>query len=87
MNQYETNGMIEQFRKKGYDKVEFETKADIYVINTCTVTSMSDKKSRQLIRRAKKLNQEATVVVTRMLCRSFKGGSRENSRSRHYNFK
>jgi len=64
VNQYETNGMIEQFTQKGYEKVGFETKADIYVINTCTVTNMSDKKSRQIIRKAKKLNPEGIVVVT-----------------------
>ncbi|MCL2354722.1 MAG: hypothetical protein FWC68_02350 [Oscillospiraceae bacterium] len=64
VNQYETNGMIEQFVKSGYNKVEFESEADIYVVNTCTVTNMSDRKSRQIIRRAKKLNENAVVVVT-----------------------
>ena len=60
--------MIKKFTENGYDKVDFESKADIYVINTCTVTNMSDKKSRQVIRRAKKLNEKAIIVVTRMLC-------------------
>jgi len=68
VNQYETNGMIKQFIERGYNKVDFESKADIYVINTCTVTNMSDRKSRQIIRRAKKTNEDAIVVVTRVLC-------------------
>jgi len=67
VNQYETNGMIKKFTDKGYTKVDFESNADIYVINTCTVTSMADKKSRQMIRRAKKLNEDAVIVVTRVL--------------------
>ena len=63
VNQYETNGMIQAFLEKGYEIVDFSEKADIYVINTCTVTSMSDKKSRQMIRRTKQLNPDATVVA------------------------
>jgi len=63
VNQYETNGMIQAFLKKGYEIVDFSEKADIYVINTCTVTSISDKKSRQMIRRTKQLNPDALVVA------------------------
>jgi len=63
VNQYETNAMEEKFIKAGYEIVDFETKADIYVINTCTVTNMSDKKSRQMIRKAKQLNKDATVIA------------------------
>ena len=81
VNQYETNGMIEQFIQKGYNKVDFNSRADVYVINTCTVTSMSDKKSRQVIRKTKKLNEEAIVVATRLLYRSIKRGRREDFRS------
>ena len=44
VNQYETNAMIQQFKNKGYSIVEHNEKADIYVINTCTVTNMSDRK-------------------------------------------
>ena len=80
VNQYETNGMIKKFIDKGYTKVDFESNADIYVINTCTVTSMADKKSRQMIRRAKKLNEYAVVVVTRVLFRSIKRRSGKDSR-------
>ena len=63
VNQYETNGMIQAFLEKGFEIVDFSEKADIYVINTCTVTSISDKKSRQMIRRTKQLNPDALVVA------------------------
>ena len=63
VNQYETNVMIEKFSKRGYEIVPFNTIADIYVINTCTVTNMSDRKSRQMIQRAKRLNPKSIMVV------------------------
>lgn len=63
VNQYETNSMIQQFSQKGYEIVEATEKADIYIVNTCTVTNMSDRKSRQMLRRVKELNQEAIVVA------------------------
>ena len=63
VNQYETNGMIDQFIKSGYDIVKFEDIADIYIINTCTVTNISDRKSRQILRQAKKNNRNALVVA------------------------
>ena len=63
VNQYETNAMIEQFMKKGYEIVNFEEKADIYIINTCTVTNMADRKSRQMLRRVKEINSESIVVA------------------------
>ena len=72
VNQYETNAMKEKFIMAGYKVVEFEEKADIYIINTCTVTNMSDKKSRQMIRKAKQLNSNAIVVAVRMLCSNSK---------------
>ena len=49
VNQYETNAMIQQFLQKKYEVVEATEKADIYVVNTCTVTNMSDRKSRQML--------------------------------------
>lgn len=64
VNQYETNAMIEKFITRGYKLVDFEDVADIYVINTCTVTNMSDRKSRQIIRRVKQINPSARLVVT-----------------------
>ena len=63
VNQYETNAMIEQFIKKGYAIKEFNEKADIYIINTCTVTNMADRKSRQMLRRAKELNPNSIIVA------------------------
>lgn len=63
VNQYETNAVEEIFTQNGYTLTDFDNKSDIYIINTCTVTSMSDRKSRQVIRRAKKNNKDAVVVV------------------------
>ena len=62
-NQYETNGMIQKFKEENYQIVDFEDTADIYIINTCTVTNMSDRKSRQMLRRAKEINKNAIVVA------------------------
>lgn len=61
-NQYDTQSMLEQFLGDGYQQVEFDDEADVYLINTCSVTAMADKKSRQFIRRAR-ANKDATVVV------------------------
>ena len=55
--------MLQKFVEAGYEAVDFEKKSDIYIINTCTVTNMSDKKSRQMIRRAKHLNNNAIIVA------------------------
>ena len=63
VNQYETNAMIQEFMKNGYKIVEFDEKADVYIVNTCTVTNMADRKSRQMIRRVKELNQDAILVA------------------------
>lgn len=63
VNQYETEALTGIFEKENYAVVDFEEKADVYVINTCTVTNLSDKKSRQMIRRAKKNNEDSVVVV------------------------
>ena len=56
--------MRQKFIENGYEIVEFEEKADIYIINTCTVTNMSDRKSRQIIRRVKDINKSAILAVT-----------------------
>lgn len=56
--------MAQKFMEKGYEKVEYESKADIYIINTCSVTNMADKKSRQIIRQAKVHNHDSIVVAT-----------------------
>ncbi len=63
VNQYETEAIAELFSKEGYEVVDFGKPADIYIINTCTVTSMSDRKSRQIIRRARKTNPSAYIAV------------------------
>ncbi len=63
VNQYETNAMMQKMIEAGYEVVDFETKADIYIINTCTVTNMADKKSRQMLRRVKEINLEAILVA------------------------
>ena len=63
VNLYETETIINKFKKKGYEIVDFNDKADIVVINTCTVTNTSDKKSRNIIRQAVKNNDGAIIVV------------------------
>mgnify|MGYP001015503270 FL=1 len=63
VNQYETEAMTEKFIKQGYEVVHFDEYADVYVINTCTVTNMGDKKSRQMIGRARRTNQQAVIAV------------------------
>ena len=64
VNLYDTEAMAELFTEKGYEVVDFEEYADVYLINTCTVTNLGDKKSRQMIRRAKRINPNSVVVAT-----------------------
>ena len=59
VNQYESEAMAEKFIREGYEVVDFSEIADVYVINTCTVTNMGDKKSRQIISKARRLNNNA----------------------------
>lgn len=63
VNQYETEAMEEMFEKSGYAIVGEDDYSDIYVINTCTVTNLSDRKSRQFIRKSRKINPEAIIAV------------------------
>ena len=63
VNQYETDAMEEIFLKGGYEIRDFHEKADVYVINTCTVTNMADRKSRQMLHRARKKNPKAVIVA------------------------
>ena len=63
VNQYETQAMEQELLRRGHSLVPFEGEADAYIINTCTVTAVSDKKSRQMIRRARKLSPDAVVAV------------------------
>ncbi|MEJ8776565.1 tRNA (N(6)-L-threonylcarbamoyladenosine(37)-C(2))-methylthiotransferase MtaB [Pseudogracilibacillus sp. ICA-222130] len=64
VNHYETEGIWNMFKAEGFERVDFDKMADIYVVNTCTVTNTGDKKSRQVIRRAVRKNPEAVVCVT-----------------------
>lgn len=63
VNFYETEAMWNLFKANGYSQVEFEEEADVYIINTCTVTNTGDKKSRQVIRRAVRNNPDAVIAV------------------------
>ena len=63
VNGYEMDFMQQTLEEQGYRIVPFDAKADIYVINTCTVTNVADKKSRQMIHRARKQNPDAIVVA------------------------
>ncbi|MEH7379900.1 tRNA (N(6)-L-threonylcarbamoyladenosine(37)-C(2))-methylthiotransferase MtaB [Bacillus sp. JJ1533] len=64
VNHYETEAIWQLFKENGYERTEFESTADVYVINTCTVTNTGDKKSRQVIRRAIRKNPDAVICVT-----------------------
>ncbi|MFC5542096.1 MAG: tRNA (N(6)-L-threonylcarbamoyladenosine(37)-C(2))-methylthiotransferase MtaB [Bacilli bacterium] len=64
VNHYETEAIWQLFKEHGYERVDFEEQADVYVINTCTVTNTGDKKSRQVIRRAIRKNPDAVICVT-----------------------
>ena len=63
VNSYESEAMLEIFKKRGYETIDFESPADVYVINTCTVTNTGDSKSRQMIRKAHRTNPEAVICV------------------------
>jgi threonylcarbamoyladenosine tRNA methylthiotransferase MtaB len=63
VNQYETNAMAQEFIKCGYEVVNHEEKADVYVVNTCTVTNIADRKSRQMLRRVKDINPASILVA------------------------
>ena len=64
VNQYETESIKKQFLDRGYLETEFDSAADVYVINSCTVTNLADRKTRNMLRRAKSLNPESIVVAT-----------------------
>ena len=62
-NQYESNAIIQKFIENGYKLVDFDEKSDVYIVNTCTVTNISDRKSRQILRRAKQKNKDSILIV------------------------
>ena len=72
LNQYETDALVTQFHKAGYDVVDFSEPSDITVINTCTVTGQSDQKSRNMINHAARRNGNGLVVVTGCMANNYK---------------
>lgn len=79
VNAYEMDAMLQQLRGKGYEIVPFEEKADIYIVNTCTVTNIADRKSRQMLHKAKKTNPEAIVVAVGCYVQSDTEGAKQDS--------
>jgi len=77
VNQYDTQAMLEQFEKHGYVASQGNAPADVYVVNTCTVTGTGDKKSLQLIRRCRRRNPQAELVVTGCLAQRMGENLRE----------
>lgn len=71
MNAYETEAMGQLFEKRGYEIVPFGKEADIYIINTCTVTNVADRKSRQMLHKAKKMNENSLVVAVGCYAQAF----------------
>ncbi len=72
LNQYETDALASRFHSGIYEIVDFNQPADIYVVNTCTVTNQSDQKSRQTINQARRQNEDAVVVVTGCMANNYK---------------
>ena len=63
VNQYETQALEQELTRRGHELVDFEQLADAYVVNTCSVTAVSDKKSRQMLRKARRRNPDAVVAA------------------------
>jgi threonylcarbamoyladenosine tRNA methylthiotransferase MtaB len=80
LNQYETDAMVSEFHKGGYEIVEFSDNADVCVINTCTVTNQSDQKSRNIISQAAGRNPDAVVVVAGCMVNNHKSVLEKNDR-------
>jgi threonylcarbamoyladenosine tRNA methylthiotransferase MtaB len=74
VNSYELDVMQQRLKDKGYEIVPFDTEADVYIINTCTVTNIADRKSRQMLHKAKKENPEAIVVAVGCYVETDKAG-------------
>jgi threonylcarbamoyladenosine tRNA methylthiotransferase MtaB len=72
LNLYETDAIAAEFSKQNYQVVDFNSEADVFVINTCTVTNQSDKKSRQVINQTHKLNKDALTIVTGCMATNYK---------------
>lgn len=78
VNSYEMDAMLHDLRAHGYEIVPFEEKADIYIVNTCTVTNIADRKSRQMLHKAKKTNPEGIVVAVGCYVQSDTEGVRKD---------
>ena len=78
VNAYETEAMQELLERAGYEIVPFQEEADVYIINTCTVTNMADRKSRQMLHRAKKKNPEAIVVAAGCYVQAAEGNGEDD---------
>lgn len=78
VNSYETEAMQQMMKNTGYEIVDFNEKADVYIVNTCTVTNIADRKSRQMLHRAKKNNPEAVVVAAGCYAQASKGQLEED---------
>ena len=63
VNQYETQALEQELTRRGHELVDFESVADAYIVNTCSVTAVSDKKSRQMLRQAKRRNPDAVIAA------------------------
>ena len=80
LNLYETDALASQFAKGPYEIVDFNDTADIYIINTCTVTNQSDQKSRQVIKQTEKINPGALTIVTGCMATNYKEKLAENEK-------
>ena len=78
LNLFETDAIASEFSKKDYEIVDFNTEADIYVINTCTVTNQSDSRSRRVIKQAKRKNEDALTIVTGCMATNYKEQLQQN---------
>ena len=77
VNQYESQAMTEQLLNKGYELCEGDEKADVIVVNSCTVTNEADRKTRQAVRRFKKNNPDSVVVLTGCVPQAYPEKARE----------
>mgnify|MGYP002572083596 CR=1 FL=1 len=80
VNQYETQAMEQELRRRGHEIVPFTDSADAYVVNTCSVTAVSDQKSRQMLARARREHPQAVVAVCGCYAEAGRGPDRGNRR-------
>ena len=78
VNAYEVEAMQQLLEEAGYEIVPFEPGADVYLINTCTVTNIADRKSRQMLHKAKKMNPDAIVIAAGCYVQTDAAQSKEN---------